>query len=66
MTEYAMAKAASEVLADDINRTFRKVRVVAARLPRLRTDQTASIMALSTESNLQVLLPHIRAMTARP
>ena len=44
MTEYAMAKAAAEVLADDLNRTLRRVRIVHTRLPRLATDQTASLL----------------------
>jgi hypothetical protein len=63
MTEYAMAKAAAEILVEDINRAFRKVTVVSVRLPRLRTDQTASILTLSTESNLQALLPVVRSVS---
>ena len=35
MTEYAMAKAAAEVLADDLNRSLNNVRIVHTRLPRL-------------------------------
>ncbi|CAN5731565.1 hypothetical protein BH11PSE8_BH11PSE8_06430 [soil metagenome] len=60
MTEYAMVKAAAELLADDSNRSFRNVRIVHQRLPRLATDQTASIMKLATESPLEVLLPMVR------
>ncbi len=62
MTEYAMAKAAAEVLADDLNRSLKNVEVLHSRLPRLATDQTAGILALSAQSNLDTLLPIIRAM----
>lgn len=64
MTEYAMAKAAAEVLADDINRTFSRVRVQRTRLPRLATDQTASILGMKLESNLDALLPVVRQMSS--
>ncbi len=64
MTEYAMAKAAAEVLAEDLNRSLKNVCVVCSRLPRMATDQTASIMALATESNLNLLLPVVRKMNA--
>ena len=64
MTEYAMAKAAAEVLADDLNRTLRSVRIVHTRLPRLATDQTASIQGLGTASNVETLLGAVRAVMA--
>lgn len=62
MTEYAMAKAAAEVLADDLNRSLRHVRVVHTRLPRLATDQTASILKVEVASNLDALLAVVRQM----
>jgi len=65
MTEYAMAKSAAEVLIQDINRTFKKVTVVSTRLPRLSTDQTTSIVKVSTGSNVESLLPVIRAVLPR-
>jgi NAD(P)-dependent dehydrogenase (short-subunit alcohol dehydrogenase family) len=64
MTEYAMAKAAAEVLADDLNRSLDHVRVVCERLPRLATDQTASIMPVATGSSVDVLLALARALHA--
>ncbi len=60
MTEYAMAKAAAEVLADDLNRSLRNVVIVHTRLPRLATDQTASILKVSTECNLDAMLAVVR------
>lgn len=63
LVEYAMAKAAAEVLIEDINKAFRKVSIVATRLPKLSTDQTSSVLKTSTGDNLDALLPVIRAMT---
>lgn len=65
MTEYAMAKAAAEVLADDLNRALDNVRVVHTRLPRLATDQTASILKVEVGSNVDVLLPVLRQVLDR-
>jgi len=62
MAEYAMAKAAAEILVEEINGSFKNVFVVSARLPRLNTDQTASIFKQATESNLDVMLPIIRSL----
>jgi NADP-dependent 3-hydroxy acid dehydrogenase YdfG len=63
LVEYAMAKAAAEVLIEDINRSFRRVSIMSTRLPRLSTDQTSSVLKLSTGDNLEALLPVVRAMT---
>lgn len=66
MTEYAAAKAASEVLADDLNRTLRHVKIIHSRLPRMATDQTSSVMELQVSSNVEVMLPVVRMMSQRP
>ncbi|MDW5267496.1 MULTISPECIES: SDR family NAD(P)-dependent oxidoreductase [Acidobacteriaceae] len=60
MTEYAMAKAAGEVLCEDINRYMPGVRVVVSRLPRLPTDQTLSVIPVRCSDPLEVILPIIR------
>ena len=65
LTEYAMAKAAAEILADDVNRSFSKVSIVVTRLPRLSTDQTTSVLKMSSSDNLDALLPAIRTVTRR-
>ena len=62
LVEYAMAKAAAEVLIEDINRSFKRVSILSTRLPRLSTDQTSSVLKLSTGDNLNALLPVVRAM----
>jgi hypothetical protein len=64
MTEYAMAKAAGEALCADINAALAPMRVVVERLPRLPTDQTASITAIETADPLETMLPIIRRMHA--
>ena len=47
--EYAMAKSAAEILCGEINLSFSHVRTVTTRLPRLKTDQSASLYDLKYE-----------------
>jgi hypothetical protein len=56
-TEYAMAKAAGEVLANYMSVFLPNVDVVSRRLPRILTDQTATIGIASTHDPLDVMLP---------
>ncbi|ASG25088.1 MaoC/PaaZ C-terminal domain-containing protein [Nitrospirillum viridazoti] len=60
MTDYAMAKVAGEILAQDIDSGMPAVRTFIRRLPRLDTDQTASLVTVQTEAAIDVLLPMIR------
>lgn len=62
MTEYTMAKAAVEILCADLQRSLRRVRIVVQRLPRLETDQTASLMAVKSASMADTLLPMVNLM----
>jgi nucleoside-diphosphate-sugar epimerase len=55
MTEYAMAKSAGEALCNDINRFMTGVSVLQRRLPRLATDQTATVTAVESVSSVDVL-----------
>ena len=57
MVEYAMAKAASEVMAQDLNKRLRHVELRSERLPRLPTDQTNGLFAETGPSALAVMLP---------
>jgi hypothetical protein len=52
MTEYAMAKAAGEELCRDMARHYASIHFMAARLPRILTDQTATVPPVSTERAL--------------
>jgi len=63
MTEYTMSKAAAEILCTDINAQMPKVRVLVRRLPRLPTDQTATIREVETDDPVMTMLPIIRAIT---
>lgn len=65
MTEYAMVKAAAEVLIADLAKRLRHVKPVARRLPRLATDQTAGLFAAGGDANAQALLPLLREFTPK-
>jgi hypothetical protein len=52
-----MAKAAGEVLAKYINEFLPNIQVVSLRLPRIMTDQTATIGVARTQDALDVMLP---------
>jgi hypothetical protein len=65
MTEYAMSKAAGEILCAEIGKYLRNVRVVSERLPRLATDQTASMIPAEAASAASVMLPIVRKMHSK-
>jgi NAD(P)-dependent dehydrogenase (short-subunit alcohol dehydrogenase family) len=60
MTEYSMAKSAGEMLCADMNRSQFGIHVVVSRLPRLLTDQTATVAPVKNADPLEVMLPIIR------
>jgi hypothetical protein len=60
MIEYAMAKAAGETLCGEMNLAWAPLRVTVDRLPRLPTDQTASVMETVLPSPVACLLPVVR------
>jgi acyl dehydratase len=64
MTEYAMAKAAAEGLCADIQRLESPGPILVRRLPRLPTDQTASVQELANIDPIDVILPIIREVYA--
>jgi NAD(P)-dependent dehydrogenase (short-subunit alcohol dehydrogenase family) len=66
MTEYAIAKAAGEVLCAEMNASLAPMHVTASRLPRLPTDQTASLTSAATAHPLETLLPIIREVQSWP
>jgi hypothetical protein len=55
--EYVMAKSAGEALANYINVFLPQVQVISRRLPRIMTDQTATVGVASTRDALDVMLP---------
>jgi acyl dehydratase/NAD(P)-dependent dehydrogenase (short-subunit alcohol dehydrogenase family) len=60
MTEYCMAKMAGELLCANMNRAGGRVHIVVSRLPRLLTDQTATVLPVGAEDALKVMLPEVR------
>jgi hypothetical protein len=66
MLEYAMAKAAGETLCQEINAAWSPLRVTVDRLPRLPTDQTASLTETEFASPVDCLLPVVREVQSWP
>jgi NADP-dependent 3-hydroxy acid dehydrogenase YdfG len=64
MAEYAMAKGAGETLAKHINELLPPVHVVSRRLPRIMTDQTATIGVAHAQDALDVMLPIVYEVQA--
>jgi hypothetical protein len=62
LAEYAMAKAAGEVLCQDLNTQPLGIKVRVVRLPRLLTDQTASVASADFADAAALLLPILIAM----
>jgi acyl dehydratase/NADP-dependent 3-hydroxy acid dehydrogenase YdfG len=60
MTEYSMSKLAAELMCADLTGHFRDIHVLVKRLPRLLTDQTATISAFETVDAMTVMLPIVR------
>lgn len=64
MTEYSMAKAAGEILCEDIDRFMPHVRTVTYRLPRLPTDQTSTVTPEETDGPTETMLRVVDLMRA--
>jgi hypothetical protein len=60
MIEYAMCKAAAELLCQDLVRAFPRLAISAPRLPRVLTDQTAVAIPLKSKEAAAVMLPLLR------
>jgi acyl dehydratase len=63
-TEYAMAKAAGEVLCAAMIKSNARLDIVVERLPRILTDQTATVLPAKDVPALEILLPIIARMHA--
>jgi hypothetical protein len=62
MEEYIMAKRLAEELCSFYNQNSKKVEIIVERLPRMKTDQTSSIIPLLARDALEVMLPIVRRM----
>jgi hypothetical protein len=65
MTEYAMAKSAGEILCADLERSNKQFRILVERLPRMLTDQTATVIPAKAMSPAEVMLPIVRCVEGR-
>ena len=54
--EYAMAKSAGETLARYLNEFMPRIEILCRRLPRILTDQTATVGVASADNALDVML----------
>ena len=62
--EYALAKAAGELLCRELNAKLAGVAVTSIRLPRILTDQTATARAVESFPVLDVIMPIVRDLQA--
>jgi acyl dehydratase len=60
IAEYSMAKQMAENLSAFYNRFSTEVEIITERLPRVKTDQTATLMDVPAEDAAAVMLPIIR------
>lgn len=60
MTEYAMAKAAAEILCADLARATPGLEIATPRLPRVQTDQTATVLPVPARDATDVMLSLLR------
>ena len=64
LLEYAMAKAAGEILCAAMMRQVSGLKIVVGRLPRVLTDQTATIAQVQNADALTTMLPFIHTLQA--
>lgn len=62
MGEYAAVKAAGEQLCRFLEKTRSDLKVITPRLPRLATDQTASLFAVSNQDAVETILSNLRLL----
>jgi hypothetical protein len=55
-----MIKAAGEILCEEMSQTEGFPRVIARRLPRMLTDQTATLARVATDDALTTMLPVVK------
>jgi hypothetical protein len=60
--EYVIAKSAAEILSAEISRSRSSIEVISERLPRLLTDQTATVLPVESGNVVELLLPIIARM----
>jgi NAD(P)-dependent dehydrogenase (short-subunit alcohol dehydrogenase family) len=64
--EYASAKAAGEAACRHLERLYPRLRVRVTRLPRVRTDATATVMPVEAAEAAAVMRDELRRLPAAP
>jgi hypothetical protein len=62
MGEYAAAKMAGETLCNFLENTIKGIKIHKPRLPRMATDQTVSLLPVSNNNPVPILLKEIRIL----
>ena len=62
MEEYIMAKRLAEEMCAFYNQNSKRLEISVERLPRIKTDQTNSIIPLPADDALQVMLPLVQRL----
>jgi len=65
MLEYTMAKATGEILCEEMKSAIGPARITQVRLPRLPTDQTASVVEVETADPVMTMLPIIELVQSK-
>jgi acyl dehydratase/NAD(P)-dependent dehydrogenase (short-subunit alcohol dehydrogenase family) len=65
LIEYTAAKAAGEALCTSLNASIPGLRVAVRRLPRVATDQTATILPIAAANPIQTMVPILRELHRR-
>jgi hypothetical protein len=64
LTEYCLAKLAGEALCASLQSFLPDLDIVVTRLPRIQTDQTATVVPVRSEPPLDIMLPIVRRVRA--
>lgn len=62
MGEYAAAKIAGEVLCSYLEKTMPSLKILKPRMPRMDTDQTASLYSVPSNDPVPIMLDYLREM----
>jgi hypothetical protein len=64
LAEYSIAKRAGEEMCEFYNRHSESIRILIERLPRIRTDQTSTMLTVPAAEALTVMLPLVQRVEA--
>jgi hypothetical protein len=65
LTEYTATKAAGEALCTSLTASIPGLRIAVRRLPRVATDQTATILPIASSNPIETMVPILRELHCR-